>query len=423
MVSRIYLKCRACGKVTLARFEVGWLDAMPFAIACNNCMVILKGRLIQDQANVSLSLVTENADEVGETDDITQEVECSGEFPIRRYTEEPLGVLRPTPFIFAWSSMGSENYLRFKRNILRYLEYTRSTMPDLISLIELYATGDLEKARVMLNARFNGQMTTLKVSDVVSGMYDELSMVVRLLFPPGHYEEFTIPAIRYLGLCLRSNEQERKAYIGYLYGRYEIGRAEIEGLHLLVRFLHDFDYFLPVIGLSYWPENKIKRPLGPEYLLTTSDIDPIRQLYADCYEWICRCLPILVGAENIRSRGSYDKFPELAKKGQKKMNSLADFTHADNGIKIQLVSDMNNASISRFVSILDNRLRNAINHYKTKLHPVEQRIEYFPYKGAKKSKKSESIFLIDLTERCYWQFQAIHDLLLSIGALHCSKYN
>ncbi len=78
---------------------------------------------------------------------------------------------------------------------------------------------------------------------------------------------------------------------------------------------------------------------------------------------------------------------------------------------------------SRFVSILDNKLRNAINHYKTRLHPVEQRIEYFPYKGIKKSNKSESIFLIDLTERCYWQFQAIHDLLYIIGALHCYKYD
>ena len=422
MVSRIYLKCRACGKVTLARFQVGWLDAIPFAIACNNCKVILKGRLIQDQVNVSLSLVTENADEVGETDAITQEVECSGEFPVRRYTKGPLGGARLTPFILASSSMGNENYLRFKSNILKYLEYTRSTMPDLTSAVELYVVGDLEKAREMLNRRFDGQITTGRTSDVVSGLYDELSMVTQLLLPRDHYEKLTVPLIKYLGFCLRSNEQERKVYIEYLYSQYEIGKVEIDGLHLLVRFLHHFDYFLPVIGISYWPENRIKRPLGPEYLLTTSDIETIRQLYADSYEWICRSLPIVVGAENIRKRGGYNILPPLPEKGQKQMNSLTDFVHADNGIKIQLIANIRSAPIGRFVSILDNKLRNAINHYRTKLHPVEQRIEYFPYKGVKKANKSESIFLIDLTERCYWQFQAIHDLIYSIGALHCHKY-
>ena len=418
MVSRVYLKCRACGKVTLARFQVGWLDAMPFAIACNHCKITLKGRLIQDQVNVSLSLITENADEVGETDTITQEVECSGEFPVRRYIEGPLGIGRLTPFILAWSSMGNENYQKFKSNILRYAEYTRSTMSDLISIVELYITGDLEKVREMLNTRFSGQIRTEKISDIVSGFYDQLSIVTQLLLPPDHYERFTIPLIKYFGLCLRRDEQESKTYIKYLYSQYKIEKVEIDGLYLLMRFLRKFDYFLPVIGISYWPENKIKRPLGPEYLLTTSDIETIRQLYADSYEWICRSLPILVGAENIRKRGSYNNFPTFLKKGQKQMNSLTDFIDADHGVKIQLV-DRRNASIGRFVSILDNKLRNAINHYKTKLHPVEQRIEYFPYKGVKKANKSESIFLIDLTERCYWQFQAIHDLLYTIGALHC----
>lgn len=422
MVSRVYLKCRACGKVTLARFQVGWLDAMPFAIACNNCKVTLKGRLIQDQVNVSLSLIIENADEVGETDAITQEVECSGEFPVRRYIEGPLGIMRATPFIHAWSSMENENYQKFKSKILRYLGYTHSTMADLISLIELYITGDLEKAREVLNRRFSGQIGTEKTSDIVSGFYDQLSAVTQLLLPPDHYEKFTIPLIKYFGLCLRSDKQEQKAYVEYLYGQYEIGKVEIDGLHLLVRFLRKFDYFLPVIGISYWPKNKIKRPLGHEYLLTTSDIETIRQLYADSYEWICRSLPILVGADNIRNRGSYDKLPTFPKKGQEQMKSLADFIHADNGIKIQLVVNIRNPSMARFVSILDNKLRNAINHYRTRLHPVEQRIEYFPYKGVKKANKSENIFLIDLTERCYWQFQAIHDLLYSIGALHCYKY-
>lgn len=422
MVSRVYLKCRACEKVTLVKFQVGWLDAMPFAIACNNCKVILKGRLIQDQVNGSLSLITENADEISETDIITQEVECSGEFPVRRHVEGPLGIMRPSPFILALSSMGNENYQKFKSNILRYLEYIRSTMSDFISLVELYITRDLEKVGEMLNTRFTGHIETENSSDIVSGFYDRLSIVTQLLLPPDHYERFTIPLIKYFGLCLRSDVQERKRYIEYLYSQYEIEKVEIDGLHLLMRFLGKFDYFLPVIGISYWPENKIKRPLGSEYLLTTSDIETIKQLYADSYEWICRSLPILVGAENIRKRGSYNNLPTFPKKGQKQMNSLTDFIDADNGVKIQLV-DRRNASIGRFVSILDNKLRNAINHYKTKLHPVEQRIEYFPYKGVKKANISENIFLIDLTERCYWQFQAIHDLLYTIGALHCYKYD
>lgn len=54
MVVRQYIKCRACGSVTLLRFEVGWLDAMPFAVGCKGCGAILRGKLIQDQKNVSL---------------------------------------------------------------------------------------------------------------------------------------------------------------------------------------------------------------------------------------------------------------------------------------------------------------------------------------------------------------------------------
>ncbi len=421
MVYRQCIKCRACGSVTLLRFEVGWLDAMPFSIGCKGCGAILRGKLIQDQKNVSLDLQLENSDRVDEPlhENILQEVECSGEFPVKRYSGAIAGELKLSPFIVASGLMGMAAYIAFKDNIYKYLAVRRAKWSELRTMIDLYAARNYETAGSLLKQHFPVEDETSDLRTLVSHFYDVINSIIQCLLPPNHFNERTLYLLQFFGDATRTNKKELSRLVEYLYNELDVQRLESEGIDILTRFFNHFDYFLPTICLSYYPKGTIPQPLGAKYLITTTDFDIVKQFYADSYEWICKVLPLLMGAENIRSRADYNSMPTISCHSKKRIHSLSDFQHAPNAIKKDFIG-MSAGLKQYFSSILDNQIRNAVNHYKTRLDPVEQLIEYFPFNDPARAQKSKHIYLIDFVNNAYGQLASVWDVLYLIGGVRVS---
>jgi len=421
VVCRQCIKCRACSSVTLLRLQVGWLDATPFAIGCKGCGAILRGKLIQDQKNVSLDLQLENSDRVDEPSDgnIVQEVECSGEFPVKRYFGTRAGELKLSPFIVASGFMG-EAYIVFKANIYKYLAVRRTKWSELSTVIDLYAAKNYGAASNLLKQHFPAKDETPDLRTLVSHFYDVIDSIIQCLLPPNHFNKRTLYLLRFFGDAKRTNEKELGRLVEYLYNELDVLGLESEGINILTRFLNHFDYFLPTICLSYYSKGSVPQPLGAEYLITTTDFDIVKQFYADSYEWICRALPLLMGAENIRTRAEYNSMPTIRRhRTIKRIHSLSDFQHAPNAIKKEFIGTSPGLK-QYFSSILDNQIRNAVSHYKTRLDPVEQLIEYFPFNDPAHAQKSKHIYLIDFVNNTYAQLASVWDVLYLIGGVRVS---
>lgn len=418
MVCRQYIKCRACSSVTLLRFQVGWLDATPFAVGCKGCGAILRGKLIQDQKNVSLDLQLENSDRVDEPSDgsIVQEVECSGELPVKRYLGTRAGKLKLSPFMVAYGLMGPEAYMAFKGNIYKYLAVRQTKWSELRTIIDLYTVKNYEAASKLLKQHFSVDETP-DLPMLVSNFYGVIDSIIQCLFPPNHFNNRTLYLFRFFGDATGTNKEELGHLVEYLYNELDVQGLESEGINILTKFLDHFDYFLPTICLSYYSKGSVSQPLGAEYLITTTDFDMVKQFYADSYEWICKTLPLLMGAENIRSRADYDSMPTIpSHRTARKIHSLSDFQHAPNAIKKKFI--VTSPVLKQYFSaILDNQIRNAVSHYKTRLDAVEQRIEYFPFNDAARAQKSKHIYLIDFVNTTYSQLSSVWDVLWLIGGV------
>jgi len=374
--------------------------------------------LIQDQKKVELHLKLENAEELGELDPkevVIQEIECSGEFPVKRRFGSDAKGLKPTPYMHMFGIMGGDSYLDFKKNILSYLNFRKNNGAQLRALIDLYVAGNYPGVCKVLSSNFKPVEQPDNITTTTIGFYDLLSWVTTLLLPPKHFELSTIRLLKYFGESVNKNATQRGAYVQYLYGPINIGRIEADGLLLLERFLENFELFIPVLSLSYCSPIEVKKPYGKQYLVTTTDADTIKQFYADTFEWLCRGSSILMGAENIRSRGNFDHMPVVHGFEKTTIKTLYNYVDANNGIKKIYLGTSPNLK-KYFTDIIDNEIRNAINHYKTVFDPVTQIIDYYPFKG-KKASESKSTTLIDLTDQTFRQIAAIHDLLYVIAAI------
>jgi hypothetical protein len=422
MIARIYLRCRACGSITLVRFQIGWLNSTPFAIGCCKCRSILRGRLIQDQENVKLKLELENVDDVTETKnfpDPIQEVESSGELPVKRYLGKDVGDFKISPFQNMWGIMGNDTYVEFKKKILSYITFRKDYQAELQTLVDLYAAQNYGKVYEYYSLHFKKLDILDNITNTVNGFYDLVSWVIQLLLPPNYFQNTTERLLEFFFNSIKPKPQQKATYVNYLFDKLNLERVEIDGILLVTNFLKYFDYFLPVICVSYCPESAMKRPLGSKYLITTTDLDTVKQFYSNNFEWICRASTILMGAENIQSRADFNSMPVVPMDKKREVKSLSDYTEANNGMKRHYLDASKNLD-PYFGSIIDNEVRNAINHYKTIYNPVTQTIQYFPYKG-QKSTTAKNISLIDLTDLVYKQFNLVFSIIILISRIRSQE--
>ena len=143
-VQRILIRCDVCDETTLLRMQVGSLEVMPIAIGCNECGIVLKGCYLIDNVEVKTTLELTNATIIDEIEGVHgQEIECSGEFPTRRFISG-VGDFRLSPFMNAIQFMPEGRYEDFIGRLNSFTKEWKANNGRLHDSLKLYKNNKFE---------------------------------------------------------------------------------------------------------------------------------------------------------------------------------------------------------------------------------------------------------------------------------------
>lgn len=428
MVIRQYVKCFACDSVTLLRIQVGWLDQIPLFVGCNGCGGTLRGMFTKDQDAGELDFTMENADIIPyeNVEEVKQEIECSSELPVYRYKKGPQETLKVTPYIRNFMNMGPEQSLLFSKHINSFIHLWNTEGSKFTTVLDLQLAGNMDASLKLMSKFFPYLEINLEDPDVfrnsISNFFGLLSNFILLLFPSNHFSKSTGVFLKYYSDVYNNNINLFTPFTEFLYETIKIEVFTNDGLKLIKKFIDNINYFVPIIGLTYYNDYEKNKVFGEEYMITSSDFDRVKQIYAETYEWLSKFLVIIMGVENISLRGDFNRMPIVNKHKNKNINSLHDFTFMSNGLKLDFI---NTSSFLKdyYNSNLDNQLRNAVNHYKTTLDSVNQLITYSPFNDEQRANKTKDIFIIDFNHNTYKHILKIYDALYIIGMIRMITKN
>ena len=135
----------------------------------------------------------------------------------------------------------------------------------------------------------------------------------------------------------------------------------------------------------------------------------LKNFYTDCFEFIGRTSHLIFRLQNLFERGSQDIVPSGVPKNVVSANVFSTLNHGDK-LDILLLSSGNELK-EIYRKSFDNRLRNGINHFKSKLDENTQIISYYPI--TKRPEEEYQIKYIDFLNKTLDIFNSV----LKIGQL------
>lgn len=118
MVARIFVECPVCSKITLMRYQMGFLTEHPINFKCGECETEIEGKICENKIDFFNGRKTDNQE-------VQFVVSCSGELLTEKLkrVNSYMDIIGPSPFIGATMMMSSEKYLEFKHKVLDILKY------------------------------------------------------------------------------------------------------------------------------------------------------------------------------------------------------------------------------------------------------------------------------------------------------------
>lgn len=405
-VERIVIKCNICGTHTLLRVQIGHIERMPIAIGCIGCGVVLKGYHHTDNSKKQTSLELLNGTVIQEETGVnsSQEIECSAEFPTRRFTKGA-GEFRVSPFINAFQTMKEESYIEFVGRINSFVKEWKTNGSKLHDVFKLYKNQNyLFMNKLLL------EITTGKIPSDENNKENFFYYVIVKDFMTWIYPENNKKLLKPIDLILEefiSNKTQALNTLEAINNKMSIQEQLNRGLELYFRFLDKFSSFTPAMCILFSLHDG-KEYLGGDYIITSFDFEENKGFFVDSYEWLSRNLYFFVSICNALENSDFTLMKKTKATQRLKVNSIDDFMKMDHGKKKEITEE------SIFLSSIhekfwnNGQLRNAIQHYKHEFNPVTQQIKYFPYSDPKKASVFKEISLIKFAYLSYISMQAVH---------------
>jgi hypothetical protein len=113
-----------------------------------------------------------------------------------------------------------------------------------------------------------------------------------------------------------------------------------------------------------------------ESIISNPNFTEVKSFYTDCFEFLGRYSIIPLKLMNVIERGSIDSMPSGIPRN---IFSTIDYDLMNNGNKIEVIEKCTTIEIVElFTERFDSKLRNGINHFKTKFNSNTQIISYYP---------------------------------------------
>lgn len=139
---------------------------------------------------------------------------------------------------------------------------------------------------------------------------------------------------------------------------------------------------IPTIASETYNHRDIKA-IKEQYGLSTANYKTLLKNYAENYEILGKIMPLIAAIDNINTRGDINNFVKDSTNTKKNdpfvraTTSLKGFSRATIGIRIQYLKKIS-SDIPRYndLTVLNNRIRNAINHSSVEYDSIEQKLTF-----------------------------------------------
>lgn len=400
MVYNQLVSCNSCKTKIRLRAQIGYCD-IPFNIHCPKCFFQISGHLLIDQENVTIKLDLLNAALEPGSSKHDFCAELSAEFPTRKIYENNVVYPELSPFMrssqlfgkmdLATNAIGKAmvfpNFVKNDwRRVHSYFEPLWNERAETLykqiedEIINLKCT-PLSKVNNILDATMALHQLLLMTSGIIyilpENTIQEYMGIRRMIDSGGNPIEF----LRFIDTM-----------------KLDLNSIERGAIKLIDLFSKLSEQLIPVIALR--DADCMANIDKEEYGIMTANFDELSDFYAKSSEWILDNINIVIASNNIIERGDFEKCI-----GGKDFKEILFIRSKYN--KLNYISE--DEFFSRPTSSLNNRIRNAIQHFDNKIDYNLQRITFTDNYAGKS--KTEEIYLIDFTELCIENFSMIMYLM------------
>ena len=383
MVNNVFVQCNACKKKINLRVQMGLFD-IPFHASCPECHSTIHGKIFIENNNINI----ENAEIVRCGDEEFYSFELSAEFPTRKGTNKKLCEIELSPYMRNFFLYGSnEKAIEETQKAMYFANFVKFGLSEMKQNFELFWNNQDKILFARLTDMIK-QSPYIPLSEV-NNNFDATVVLHQLLLTttgiPVIIGEDTLEEYTKIGKLVM---QDRNYFdqIGEFItnNRIDFSSIEAKGFKLIELLAKVYEQLIPVVALKNGGclENVDKNQFG----IMTANFDELTEFDAKRYEGIYDNLKEILGLNNIFVRNDYTKCVNG--------KMYLDFIRESNGNKMQDGYLDEKEPFSKPISSLNNRLRNAIQHFDSDIDYETQLITF------KDRNKAVNLYLIDFADLC-----------------------
>ena len=387
MIYNDYIACNICNTCINLRIQMD-TRKIPFKFNCPSCEMEISGEILFQPYNV----IVNNARLVEEPEQIMDQycLELSSFFTVLKMNKRE-NIDIEGPFL---RKMGTyQNSRDLQEDIDSKVFFAQNCQNnkflERINYYRLFLKRQDEHLFPVLKKEISQYSSQTPIKDI-KNRFDALCATHQLLFSfTGLFKLFGGTVYQLFSdiwaEILDSKHTENIVeYAEYINPRLD--NEEFRGLQLLEEFSNIYDVILPVIQ----NEDLEVISLNSEEGLSQDYYDSLKHFYAHSYEWILDNINIVIALNNIFSRGSYRECIN----GK---DYLSDLENIKSKIKkIDFLEE--SGRFSPKTESIKNRIRNAVQHFNTKIDYNEQQVIFIDKYGDRE--REESISLYEFSKMC-----------------------
>lgn len=381
-------KCKVCETPYLLKYQVGYVEKNQFSFECPTCGVMIEGTINVNNKERKLDWNFDNL--VDYSGDILKSKEGYFLQLTSEFYENKISLLKdytfgtPTPFIrnfcdYIENMNGLASYLA--EDIHQHVNHYKNLINLVLSNKDnvKYVFSEFKKLTDALNMLDEEKFTSRYKTDRYDILFRAITDSIKLLLNL-NAEKFQVNDIREKLFKMYENKVEFQKF----------KTSFQDSLPSLINLLTNAVYssvsiipgIIPTIASETYDHRDIKA-IREQYGLSTANYKTLLKNYAENYEILGKIMPLIAAIDNINTRGDINNFVKDSTNTRKNdplvraTTSLKDFSKATIGIRIQYLKKIS-SDVPRYndLTVLNNRIRNAINHSSVEYDSIEQKLTF-----------------------------------------------
>ena len=383
-----------CGKLTSLRLHIPERKELAVTFDCLNCNSEIKGKLIVDYENTRWDLELERGEMIfSDTSEADYYVEFSDTLPTSPPSSEQLSNILPSMRFVEDDNFFELKYIKDSRLFAQQSEW--DTLKDLVKAYKTLNKNIISKLSYNLVKHVDPDINSKLEEDLDYHM--TFSFTLNYFLHPwvysSSYKEFAEWTSNFYFNEDRLSNTNIINFATEILSDSETKQISDDFCDLIIRFIDVRDFLLLANALD----------IETETYVSVTDFTTLKNFYTDCFEFVGRNGHIIFRLQNLFERGDQDLVPDGCPRN---VNSANDFQRLDNGKKIDVINLSNEETLKDlFSNSFNHRLRNGINHFKSKFNTESQIISYYPI--TRRPNEEHTIKYFDFIKLCLNIFSTV----------------